>query len=846
LRTCQPASQPPVPPPADPAAHRPDRRVGPLPRLQRLRDALIAEDYHLCSQKAELLTDFLKRVVPETPVADLLSAGHFQLARTAMAETYVDGRPQPRWKLALNARLEALYHRLHASRAHVPRVVWMAHGLHHVLAHAELRIYEDELIVGNCTRHRIGAALHPDYGGILLLPELRGLPTRAVNPIQATPAQLDRLENDILPYWFSRSVMTQAPALARDKALQNTLLRGREFVVTQFAGISHVTPDYEAVLRLGFRGLLDRVEAAAVGANQQQLAFLTAAAEVCRAMVHFGRRWEAHCRDEAARTEDPARAAELKELAELFAQVPAGPAQTFHQGLQAIFLTHVALHQESFQHGVSFGRLDQLLWPLFQADLAAGRLDESRAVELLGCLLGKAAEQVPLFNGLATRFFSGLSSASGITIGGCDADGRDQSNALTHLILAAVDRMRLRQPNIHLRWGPATAEDVLDHAAEVVGRGGGVPAFFNDLRVPLSIAGLGVPLDVAHDYSIVGCVEWGIPGRSFPAAGAGFVNLAAVLLDGWEREHDEIIDVDDLFAAFRRRLSRVVQAAVDANNAIETVHRRDRPTPLLSLVVDGCIERGADVTAGGAEFDSTGFQAVGLADVADSFAAVEQARADGWTMGRIRSALSSEDPRPLARLSSAVPRFGEDAGPAERWARRLADAWCAEVRRHRNPRTGPYAPGFWSMTTHVGFGEKTGTLPSGRKAGMPLANGLSPTNGADRRGPTAAMLSVAKVASAGIGNGYALNLALAPAFLSGKRGRRLLRALVEGYFREGGMQVQFNVLDVAQLLDARARPDRHRGLVVRVSGYSAYFVDLTPQMQDEIIARLRHGEGVWE
>ena len=190
MRTCQPASQPPVPPPADPAAHRPDRRVGPLPRLQRLRDALIAEDYHLCSQKAELLTDFLKRVVPETPVADLLSAGHFQLARTAMAETYVDGRPQPRWKLALNARLEALYHRLHASRAHVPRVVWMAHGLHHVLAHAELRIYEDELIVGNCTRHRIGAALHPDYGGILLLPELRGLPTRAVNPIQATPAQL--------------------------------------------------------------------------------------------------------------------------------------------------------------------------------------------------------------------------------------------------------------------------------------------------------------------------------------------------------------------------------------------------------------------------------------------------------------------------------------------------------------------------------------------------------------------------------------------------------------------------------------------------------------------------------
>lgn len=835
---------PPLSRTADPTADRPDRRVGPLPRLDRLRRALVGANYHLCTQKAELLTEYMQLAAPGSPLADTVSRGHFALARKAMARSYVSGAPQAPWALALNARLEDLYHRLDELHNAVPRVVLMAHALRWTLRRATLRIYEDELIVGNCTAHRIGAAIHPDYGGMLLLPELRGLSTRAVNPIQTSDQQLDRLEGHVLPYWFSRSVMAQAPSLAGDTEFQNTLLRGREFVLTQFAGISHVTPDYGSVLRLGFLGLLDRAERRARGATGEALAFATAAAEVCRAMLDFAHRWQDHCAREAARCTDPERAAELWELVEVLGRVPSRPARTLHEALQAIFLTHVALHQESFQHGVSFGRLDQLLQPHYLADRAAGRTDESRATELLGCFLGKAAEQVPLFNGLATRYFSGLSSASGITIGGTDVEGRDQSNALTHLILAAVDRMRLRQPNLHLRWGPSTPSAVMEHAAEVVARGGGVPAFFNDLEVPGSIEALGVRRSDAHDYAVVGCVEWGVPGKSFPAAGAGFVNLAAALLDGWAElaEDAENADVEAVFGAFQERLATVVQEAVNANDAIEQTHRRDRPTPLLSVVVDGALDHGKDVTAGGARIDSTGIQGVGLADVADSLAAVEWAAWQGWSMDRIRRAVQTGDhAQDAARLAHAVPRYGEGVGPAERWARRVVDAWVGVVRRHSNPRGGPYAPGLWSMTTHVGFGEKTGALPSGRPAGAPLANGASPRNGADARGPTAALLSVAQAVTTGVSNGYALNLALAPSFVQGQPGARLLAQLVEGYFRAGGMQVQFNVLDLDQLLDARAHPERHRGLVVRVSGYSAYFVDLTPQMQDELISRLRHG-----
>jgi formate C-acetyltransferase len=823
-----------------------------FPRLARLRQALLDAPYGLCTQKAALMTEYF-RTHTRTPVlTQALAAAHFAATRRALASNLGTGRPQSRWQTRLSNALQRLYTGLETERS-VPLIVQFARALAYTLAHEPLRVYEDELIVGNLTSQRIGAAIHPDFGGLLLLPELLDLEHRSVNPLRVSAEQVRELEEDILPYWFSRSVMARAPMLARDPELQNTLMRGRDFILTQFAGISHVTPDYQAVLEKGFNGIVAAAEeASARSRSADQRAFYEAASIVARAAIDFGRRWSRHCAAQAELCSDPQRADELRNLARIFERVPAQPANTFHEAVQSLFLAHVIVHQESFQHGVSFGRVDRMLFPYYARDRAAGRLTREQAVEILGCFLGKAAEQVPLFNSMATEFFSGLSSASGLTLGGLDSAGNDATNELSYLFLEAYDRMRLRQPNLHLRVHRESPPKLRARAYEVLKKGGGMPALFNDDAVLPAIQASGVSLADARDYSIVGCVEWGVPRKSFPAAGAAFLSLPAVLDDTLHprrrsgKAATSFASMDEFLAAFRRQLRRTIQSAVAGNDAIERAHALFRPTPLLSLLVTGCLETGRDVTAGGARYNSTGIQGVGLADVADSLAAIEQLvfAERRLSLAQLAAAVDSDfegQEQLRSRLVNKVAKYGEDAGRAEHYAACVARLFCDTVREHVNPRGGPYAPGFWSMTTHVGFGRRLGALPSGRRAGRPLADGISPVNGCDRRGPTASLLAAARVGGDAVGNGLALNEKLDPRFVEGESGTRLMDGLTRGYFDAGGMQVQYNIIDPRVLIDAKRHPERHRDLVVRISGYSAYFNDLTEEMKDDIIARTLHG-----
>lgn len=842
----------PVPPEPAPQEAAPQACVP--PRLLRLREALLSAPYSLCSQKAELLTDWFRAHDPDPALTRLVAPLHFAALRGALARNLSEGQPQTRFQLRASAALQRLYRGL--QRGHEPVILRFARGLAHVLEHMKLEIYDDELLVGNLSSHRIGAPIHPDFGGLLLLPELGTLATRRVNPLRTTGEQIRRLEEEIFPYWFTRSVLARAPLYACDGELSNTLVRGREFLLTQFAGISHVTPDYPAVLQKGFEGILaDIEEARSSAADAEADAFYEAAAICARAAIDYGARWSRHCRTQAALAGNLDRATELLELASIFDQVPARPARTFHEALQSLFIAHVVVHQESFQHGVSFGRIDQYLYPYYARDVHSGRLTRERAIELLGCFLGKAAEQLPLFNKMATEFFSGLSSASGLTLGGSDAAGRDVSNELTGLILQAYDVMRLRQPNLHLRLHSRSPIELRTLAMQTLKKGGGMPGLFNDETIVPALERGGMLHADASDYAIVGCVEWGVPYKSFPAAGAAFVSLPAMLDDVLHGRGasstggtlpGRFADMGELWNALRETMAERIAQAVDGNEAIEEAHRQWRPTPMLSVIVGGCVKAGRDVTDGGAYYDTTGMQGVGLADVADSLAAIERVVFEEKRIGldELVVALDAdfEGREPLrARLQAKMSKYGEDTGAPERWASVVATAWCELVARHQNGRGGRYAPGFWTMTTHVGFGRRLGALASGRRKGQPLSDGISPCNGADRRGPTASLTAAAKVCCDGVANGLALNEKLDPCFVDGEAGTLLMDDLTRGYFQAGGQQVQYNVLDAATLIDAKLHPERHRGLVVRISGYSAYFNDLTEEMKDDIIARTCHG-----
>jgi formate C-acetyltransferase len=855
------------------------------PRLKKLREDILGSRYHVCTQKTSLLTEYFCRHVRAGFWEWLLTPLHFGLYRRGLDRS-ARGLPQKSWQVAFNNRLYALYLKGRGlSRADYYR--HYAQAFRYILENMELKVHDHELIAGNPSAHRVGAPIHPDLGGLLMQPEVRAINTRINNPMELEPAQLRVLEDKIFPYWFNKSVLALTPLYSSDPDLFNAMLEGRYFILTQFSGISHVTPDYPTVLRLGFNGIAGQIrgkleEAKAelessvrVGANLQvrphaerlknpssqisdKTAFYEAALTCAEAGADYGRRWSKFLERVAAKTTDEARRQELLRLSAVFNRVPAEPAETFYEALQCVFITHVMLHYENFQHGISFGRMDQYLFPYYQRDIESGRLTREQAVELTGCFIAKAGELLPLFFERATEYFSGLSSASGITLGGRMADGSDGVNELSYIFLQAYDQVRLRQPNFHVRVNQDTPVEFIDLCCEVLKKGGGLPAFFNDDEISAALERSGISSPDAEDYSIVGCVEWGVPGKSFPAAGAIFLNIPMALhlalhngyFNGLQfgprtGETGSLHNMDTVIGVFEQQLANMIGRATAGNNAIEQTHAVHHPTPFLSIVVDGCIEKGKEVNAGGARYNSSGCQGVGLADAVDALTAIEYVvfKEKKLTLEELVRAVDGNfagHAELQAYILNRIPKYGENEDRPNHFAKLVSGIYTRLVSQCSNPRGGKYYPGFWSMTTHQGFGARTGTLPGGRLAGQPLANGASPCNGRDRNGPTASLSSAACLDNNLIANGYALNEKLDLALIKDPSRNRLVEALIRGFFASGGMQVQFNVVDPAVLIDAKEHPEQYRGLVVRVSGYSAYFNDLTESVKDELIARTAH------
>jgi formate C-acetyltransferase len=842
----------------------------PIPRLNSLREDILASTYHVCTQKASLLTRYFRDNVSQDFWDRAISRIQYPFYRRSLQKS-ARSIPQATWQVKLNNGINSL---LVKRRRLSPNdyLIHHARALGFILENMELKIYDRELICGNPSAWRVGAPIHPDLGGLLMLPEIRNISHRKQNPMDIEKSQVEELENTIFPFWFNRSVLALTPLLSTNPSLFNMMLSGQSFILTQFSGISHVTPDYEAVLKLGFNGIKNNIQRKSeevsaklaskgkedIETLERQLAFLQAGLICAEAAVSYGKRWSTFLKHEAESEKDDARKAELLKLADIFTRIPAQPASSFYEALQSIFITHVVLHYENFQHGISFGRMDQYLYPYYKNDIENGSLTEDGAAELIGCFLCKAGELLPLFFDRATEYFSGLSSASGITLGGITSEGKDAVNDLSYLFLLAYDQVRLRQPNFHVRVNDDTAPAFMELCYRVLEQGGGLPAFFNDAEIIPALENAGITRQDAEDYSVVGCVEWGCPGKSFPAAGAAFINLPMALqlalhngFLGMDKCGPQTGDpspfksIDDVVAAFKTQLDHLIELATEGNNAIEQTHARFRPTPFLSIVVDDCITNAGEINAGGAKYNSTGCQGVGLADVVDSLTAIEQLVFKSGKTGLpdlvgIVDRDFQDRPDLRAYILNKVPKYGQNDERSNFFSHLVSLIYEDSVSVKVNPRGGRYAPGFWSMTTHQGFGVRTGSLPGGRLAGTSLANGISPANGRDIQGPTASLSSAAGIYNACIANGYALNQKLDLIMMKKPGSHALMNGLIRGFFTSGGMQVQFNIIDPNMLIEARRTPDQYRALVVRVSGYSAYFNDLTDPVKDELIERTLH------
>jgi formate C-acetyltransferase len=748
------------------------------------------------------------------------------------------------------------YHRPPANRRK-PQVIRMAEALREVLTRKSIAIYPDELIVGNFSAKRVGGAIYPELHGLPVLEDLFKFPNRKTNPLAITRREQMALLG-IVPFWSRRWLGYRAyPTPARKLRFIRHQLRGQYYLINESGGIAHLAPDYARLLREGTAGLAARARAgqAASAPGSAPADFYRAVAIIAEGLGQFGARYARRAAAMAVRETDPARRAELEAIAAVCRRVPRRPAETFHEALQAVFLAQIALNLESLDNAICPGRMDQYLYPYYRRDLDAGTLTPARARELVAAFCIKMAEIVPVFSERLTRIHGGMFNGQVVTVGGVDRDGRDAVNDLSYLLLDVMNDLRMRQPNFHARLHPANPEAYRERINRILAAGSNSPALYNDEVIVDTMCRQGYRLEDARDYTGVGCVEPVSQGKSFASTDAALVNVPILLelaLNEGRRFGSRrrtgaptppvaaMPTMADVEAAFETQLAYQLTRLVADLHAVERANRRYHPTPLTSMLLDGCLAHGVCSTAGGARYNFSGVQCVGPADAGDALFAIAQAvfRDRRLTLPALVRQLKRDWPDPETHAYFAgLPKFGNDDPAVDRWTRYVIERFSRGLAHFRNTRGGAYTTGLYSVTAHQHFGELTGALPHGRRRGQGFASGIAPVNGGDRRGPTALINSVNRLDFTQTANGINFNIKFDPFTLRGRTGRQALQSLVRTYFRRGGMQVQVNVLDPQVLIEARAHPERHPHLLVRVSGYSAYFNDLTPAMQEEIIQR---------
>ena len=628
----------------------------------------------------------------------------------------------------------------------------------------------------------------------------------------------------------------------------------------------HLIPGYPRVLREGWRAI--QAEADAVAADPAatlERRSLARAISICAdAARTLAARYAAEAERLAEQESDPRRWAELDEIARICRKVPWEPAETFPEALQSLWFTHMLfLVAESYPGpGVSPGRVDQYLFPYYQADLASARLTIEQAKEWLHCLWIKHNYAYDYQGWVGTN--QGINSSFGqlITLGGMDENGEDASNELTYLMLDVIQELNLLEPKPNVRLHARTPDRLLDRVVDMIAETQGSPFLLNFDEN--SIAGLrwaGLPEEDLWDYAPVGCLENTLQGCDRSGTVDVNMNIAKAVELALHDGRDAASGVQvgprtgdprtfatfgQFFDAFKAQLRAVMELLIAANDVADAGRARFGPTPYVSALVGGCLESGKDVTAGGARHNFITVEGVALATAADSLAAVKKLVYDDRSvaMDELVRALDAnfEGHGPLRQtLLNKVPKYGNDDAEADPLAREISQFWTEEAFKHETPETGKrYRGGYLSWNYWVSFAPSTAATPDGRMRGQFLSNGVCPVNGADRLGPTAVVKSVGHLGLETVPNGASHTMSFSPGLLRSAENRRKLAALLRAYGQVGGTCLQINVVNPETLRAAQRDPDAYRNLLVRVTGYNAYFCMLGKEIQDEIIARETH------
>ncbi len=627
----------------------------------------------------------------------------------------------------------------------------------------------------------------------------------------------------------------------------------------------HLVPNYPKVLKIGWKGIRDEAhvlfdDPGSTGEQKNMARAIMISAEATHDLAD---RYAIQAKLLAEMETDPKREQELLEIARICQKVPWLPPETFSEALQALWFTHMlAMAAESYPGpGLSPGRVDQYLYPFFQADRKAGLLTEESAREWLQCWWIKH-NYVYDYQGWAGTN-QGINSSFGqlITLAGMDAQGHDAANDLTYLMLEVIEEMNLLEPKPNVRVHAGTSDRLLDRLVEMLSKAQGSPFLINFDEN--SIAGLrwqGLPEERLWDYAPVGCLENTLIGDDRSGTVDVNLNLAKavelVLNDGRDMATGHRIgprtgdpknfkDFPQFMEAFKQQLKTILEQLIAANNLADAGRARWEPVPYLSALVDGCLQNGKDCNAGGARHNFLTVEGVALATVADSLAAVKKLVYEDRQIemeklvGAIRDNFKGQENLRRTLLVKA-PKYGNDDGYADEIAREVSRFWTEEAFKHFSPTGKHYRGGYLSWNYWIAYAPTTAATPDGRLRGQFLSNAVCPVNGADRKGPTSIIKSVGKLGLETAPNGASHTMSFSPNLLRNPEQRQKLKALLRAYGQVGGTCLQVNVLDADTLREAQKFPDEYHNLLVRVTGYNAYFVGLGKEIQDEIIARESH------
>ncbi|MHB1315753.1 MAG: glycyl radical protein [Christensenellales bacterium] len=731
----------------------------------------------------------------------------------------------------------------------------------HYLRNSTVNIYDGELIVGHMGRERRSCPVFPEMFTQWLEEELDTLDVRPYDPFEIKEDAKEKIRA-VFPYWRGKTIGERIFA-AMPGETRKARLEAGVFGVSahEDSGLGHVIMDHERILAVGFREIIGKMKLKRAGLdltkaeNLEKDLFYEAGIKSLEAGIHLAHRYGDCAKEKAGAEKEPVRKKELEKIAEVCYRVPAYPARDFHEALQCVWFVQLLPQMETDGAAVTVGRLDQFMYPYFTMDRDAG-IPQETLQELLDAFWLKFAEMVKLYKLAAAEVFSGFPMGENIIIGGMGKDGQESVNELSYMCLDAHRHCRLYEPNFSVRINKNTSELFLTRVCENIKMGTGHPVIFNEDIGINSLVMRGIPLGEARNYAPIGCVENSVVDMWMRANG-GYMSLAKLVeltmhdgvcqLTKKQVGHqtgllEDFKTFDDFFDAYRKQMQYFVNHFIIENNLIDNVHRELAPVPVVSSLYDSCVESGKCVTQGGARYNFTCPGAVGVANAADSMAALkklvfEEKRIDPKEL-RMALAADYEGYEPIRQmLIQGAPKYGNDIPYVDLLAREVLDMYMDEIEKHSNGRGGRFVVGLTAITSNITFGKLAAATPDGRKNREVLAEGASPAAGRDTHGPTASMKSVTKLDHVRLMKGMIYNQKFSLPVIDTPEGIHKFTQLLRSYCDLGGAQVQYNVISRDTLLDAQAHPDQYRDLVVRVAGYSAFYTELSKQVQDQIIRR---------